>query len=109
MVQVTLAEHPGQLSHLRVGGHADAGPYGADLVCAAVSALVETWRLGFDEVVCGAARCRVQAGAAEFWWDAAAEPQAGAVAATMVAGLRDLAESHPRFVRFVESEESREA
>ena len=99
MVRVTLEDRAGA-AHVLVSGHADAGPYGADIVCAAVSALVETWRLGFDQVLAGAARCRVRAGAAEFWWDAAADPQAEAVAATMVAGLRDLAESHPRFVRF---------
>lgn len=101
MVRVVLTSDRGE-GHVMVAGHADAGPYGADLVCAAVSALVETWRLGIEQGHAGTARCRVEAGRAEFWWDAANPSRADAVARTMTAGLRDLAHSHPRFLRFEE-------
>ena len=85
-----------------VNGHADAGPYGADLVCAAVSALVETWRLGINAGYAGTTRCRVGVGRAEFWWGAGSQPGADEVAKTMIAGFRDLARSHRRFLQFEE-------
>ena len=102
MVRVILTQTRGKPEHLTVAGHADAGPYGADLVCAAVSALVEAWRLGIEQGHAGAARCQVKAGRAEFWWDAGSRSRAEAVANTMAAGFRDLATSHPRFVQFEE-------
>jgi uncharacterized protein YsxB (DUF464 family) len=81
-----------------VSGHAGSAPHGEDLVCAAVSALVETWRLGFERVVAGHGGAAVDEGRAEFWWDAGSR-EASAVADTMMAGLADLAESFPRFVQ----------
>jgi hypothetical protein len=102
VVRVILARTQGEPDHLMVNGHADAGPYGADLVCAAVSALVETWRLGIEQGHAGTARCRVEVGRAEFWWDAVGPSSADAVAKTMTAGFRDLAKSHRQFLRFEE-------
>ncbi|MDA8198968.1 MAG: ribosomal-processing cysteine protease Prp [Thermaerobacter sp.] len=101
MVRVILTRAQGE-NHLMVSGHADAGPYGADLVCAAVSALVETWRLGIEQGHAGTTQCRVETGRAEFWWNAASQPRAEAVAQTMTAGFRDLATSHRRFLQFEE-------
>lgn len=106
MVRAEWLHLRGGHQHLLVTGHAGAGRFGEDLVCAAVSALVETWRLGFERVVPGAGRCRVEAGHALFCWDEQSAA-AQAIAATMMAGLADLAESHGRFVQF--SEVSRQA
>jgi len=101
MVRAEWVRLPGGNQRLTVTGHAGAGRSGEDLVCAAVSALVETWRLGWERVVPGAGQCRVEAGEAVFCWNGQSET-AQAIADTMIAGLADLAESHRRFVRFAE-------
>jgi uncharacterized protein YsxB (DUF464 family) len=92
---------------LTVTGHAGQGPPGADVVCAAVSALVETLGLGWTRVVPGdGVRCRIAPGAAEFVWEAL-DPRQEAVLHTIVEGFRDLAGSHGRYVRVVERDGSR--
>ena len=39
MIQVTVAEKNNEISAFTISGHANSGPYGYDLVCAAVSAV----------------------------------------------------------------------
>ncbi|NLI94805.1 MAG: ribosomal-processing cysteine protease Prp [Erysipelotrichaceae bacterium] len=40
MIKVRYTEANDRITHIRVLGHANAGPYGEDLVCAGVSAIV---------------------------------------------------------------------
>ncbi|WP_181349712.1 ribosomal-processing cysteine protease Prp [Thalassobacillus sp. CUG 92003] len=39
MIKVTLFQTDGHLTGFEIAGHAESGPYGYDLVCAAVSAV----------------------------------------------------------------------
>lgn len=39
MIEVTIQKHEEKVSSFKLSGHADSGPYGYDLVCAAVSAV----------------------------------------------------------------------
>jgi uncharacterized protein YsxB (DUF464 family) len=84
---------------LRVTGHAGSGSYGEDTVCAAVSALVETLRLGFERQA-SASRCVVDEGSAEFWINPERDPAAEIAVAWVARGLQDLADSHHQFVRW---------
>jgi uncharacterized protein YsxB (DUF464 family) len=86
--------------HLAVQGHAGFAPKGKDVVCAGVSALVETLAIGLERIAPGGGRARVAAGSADFWLEPEADPATRAVFRTVAAGLADLAASYPRFVRF---------
>jgi uncharacterized protein YsxB (DUF464 family) len=98
MVTVRVTRNDGQVTRLRVTGHAGAAPPGEDLVCAGASALVETLALGLERVVPGDARWTVEPGHADFRFDGQ-DPRQAAVVDTIVAGLEDLAASYPKFVR----------
>jgi uncharacterized protein YsxB (DUF464 family) len=93
-----------QITRLRIDGHADSGRYGEDVVCAAVSALVETLALGLKEFGVEGAHHRVlvDEGRAEFWIETVRDPDAERAARWIVAGLKDLARSHGRFVHWQE-------
>ena len=40
MIKVTIVRHNNLIQSLEISGHADSGPKGHDLVCAAVSAII---------------------------------------------------------------------
>ena len=96
---VEISYDPARL-RLRVKGHAQAGEYGADTVCAALSALVCT--LAEAVKTPGSAAIRLQPGDAYI----AAAPRpccAAAVRAafeTVCCGLQLVADSYPQNVRF---------
>lgn len=92
-------------------GHADSAPYGEDLVCAAVSALMLTlsraaWQLEKDGVAeCGGS---IAAGLGSVW----CKPKAGCEAIvrgvmnTVAIGMEMLAEDYGDYVCFVVREET---
>jgi len=104
MITVTVTRENGNPVGFTVTGHANMGVYGEDLVCAAVSAIVQTAILGITEI------CHIQAGVS------IAEGQttcilskdtnpeeirrAGIVFDTMIAGLRSIQASYPKTLKF---------
>ena len=40
MIKVTLIHHDNYIEEIEIKGHAESGPYGQDLVCAAVSSII---------------------------------------------------------------------
>lgn len=102
MVRVTCWKEPdGRTTRLHVAGHAGAGDYGQDLVCAAVSALVETLALGLKSFG-GIEVLKVEDGAANFVMGSNSRPEADVAVQVIGAGLKDLALSHARFVAWQE-------
>ena len=90
-------EGGGGISRIHVTGHAGAGEYGRDLVCAAVSALVVNF-INSAEAVCGVPlKARVAPG------DVAVDvdPDGGVqlLARSLVDGLTRMAAEHDGFVR----------
>jgi len=93
----------GEIVEFVATGHAGSGPYGHDLVCSAVSAVVQTAVCGLKEVLdlrpmveqkSGFLRCRLAP--AE---QTAEEREKGQVVlATMVAGLKGIAASYPGYL-----------
>lgn len=51
MIQATIKHYRGHVSGFTITGHADAGEYGQDIVCSAVSVLSITTVNGLQEVV----------------------------------------------------------
>ena len=104
MITVTVTRENGNPVGFRVSGHANMGEYGEDLVCAAVSAIVQTAILGITEV------CHISAGVSIeegemvciLSKDASADAiqRAGIVIDTMIAGLRSIQQSYPRTLKF---------
>lgn len=100
MIRIALSEAQGEPRRLEVTGHAGQGAYGEDIVCAGVSALVETLSLAMDQVIVEAGEKTVADGMARFCWRSPLTEVERAVVTTFVVGLQDLANSYPEFVRF---------
>ncbi|MGC8487998.1 MAG: ribosomal-processing cysteine protease Prp [Clostridia bacterium] len=100
MITIRVEFQDGETRRLAVDGHAGQANPGEDIVCAGVSALVETLRLGLQQVVPGQASYEVDPGHAEFRFEPGAGREQRAVVDTILAGLRDLAGSYSRFVTF---------
>ena len=104
MITVNVTRENGTPVGFTVSGHANMGEYGEDLVCAAVSAIVQTAILGITEV------CHVQAGVSIeegetvciLSKDASKNEiqRAGIVMNTMIAGLRSIRQSYPKTLKF---------
>ncbi|EQD30838.1 protein containing DUF464 [mine drainage metagenome] len=104
MIRAEVRRSGGEIHSLRVRGHADAGPYGHDLVCAAVSAVVQTAILGLREIDPDAGPGTIVDGDVD--WRGTAGPKGQAILQACVVGLRDIARSHPGSLSLSEKEES---
>ena len=104
MITVTVYREGKNPVGFDVSGHANMGEYGEDLVCAAVSAIVQTAILGITDV------CHIQAGVSIeegrttciLPKDAAQDAldRAAIVFDTMLAGLRSIQASYPKTLKF---------
>ena len=104
MITVTVLREHGTVVGFNVSGHANMGEYGEDLVCAAVSAVVQTAILGITEV------CHIKAGVLieegqtrcilEKDVTNEALNSAGVVFETMIAGLKSIQSSYPKTLKF---------
>lgn len=104
MITVTVTRENGRPVGFAAKGHANMGEYGEDLVCAAVSAVVQTAILGITEI------CKIQAGVSIDEGETVcilskdANPDeirsAGIVIDTMIAGLRSIQASYPKTLKF---------
>ncbi len=104
MITVTVTRENGDPVGFRVSGHANMGEYGEDLVCAAVSAIVQTAILGITEVCHISAGVSIEEGETVciLSKDASTDAiqRAGIVMKTMIAGLRSIQQSYPRTLKF---------
>jgi uncharacterized protein YsxB (DUF464 family) len=80
---------------LEVKGHAGQAPAGQDLVCAAVSALMETLVLGLEDV---SAPGRWSLDSGRFVYEGEPDERAALLLRTTLLGLRSLAGSHGRYI-----------
>jgi uncharacterized protein YsxB (DUF464 family) len=104
MITVTVTRENGDPVGFTVTGHANMGEYGEDIVCAAVSAIVQTAILGITEV------CHVQAGVSveegrthcilSKDTDPDAIRRASVVIETMIAGLQSIQATYPKTLKF---------
>lgn len=104
MVTVVWTQSNGKPVGFHVQGHANCGEFGSDLVCAAISAIVQTTVLGITEVLKleagisvsdGEMTCILSKDTAE-----AEEEQAGILFATMQKGLESIALGSPGTLKF---------
>lgn len=92
----------GQVAALEVHGHALSAPYGQDLVCAAVSAVVQTALLGLGTFEPSAAPAGISEG--DVHWQGTCGPAGAAILETCILGLRDIAKMYPAALAVKEEE-----
>ena len=104
MITVTVTREHKEPVGFRVSGHANMGEYGEDLVCAAVSAVVQTAILGITEVCHIPAGVSIEEGETVCILSKDTNPDeirhAGIVFDTMIAGLRSIQASYPKTLKF---------
>ena len=87
-----------------VRGHAEYGDYGEDIVCSAVSAVVQTAILGISDVLCLKADINIHDGEAICMLDndvcESDRQNAALIMSVMIKGLRSIQASYPRTLRF---------
>ena len=85
-----------QVNFLEVTGHANSAPYGKDLICAAVSAVITG---GFNNLVnLKNYEIKLDEGRAYFKSNAPLDAHDEAVIETIICGLNTIQESNPEFV-----------
>jgi len=103
LIDAVIVKRPGgRVVEVRVSGHSGYAPSGSDIVCAAVSAIVQTAILGLksipgvvvkDRVGDGELECRIVRVAGT------SQCQVDAITNTMVLGLLDIAKSYGDYVQ----------
>ena len=108
MITVTVIRENGTPVGFTVSGHANLGEFGEDLVCAAVSAIVQTAILGITDVCHIPAGVSIEEGRTHciLSKDAAERMQSDAaiVFNTMITGLKSIQAAYPRTLRFLNKE-----
>ena len=96
MITILLKEKDGHFVSLEAKGHANSAPYGADLVCAAVSAVILG---GFNALEEDAFLAKADEGYALLQAKKVPSEHDEIVLSTIITQLTSLAESHPESVR----------
>jgi len=104
VIEVVIVKRPGgPVVEIKVIGHSGYAPSGSDIVCAAVSAIVQTAILGLknvpgvdvkDRIGDGKLECRIVRATG-----AGAQCQVDAITTTMVLGLKDIEKSYGEYVQ----------
>jgi hypothetical protein len=105
MTEIRVHSESGLVVGISAQGHAGWGEKGEDVVCAGVSALMQALRVALFDVlsVPGAREVRDPSRALmEFYWSSSDDPRLGVVLQTILASLRGIEVSYPRFVRVLE-------
>ena len=104
MIIVTMLQDDGNPVGFQVLGHANHGAYGEDLVCAAVSAIVQTAILGITDVLNLKAGISIEEGDTTCVLDRETSgtdlEQASIVFKTMESGLRSVSDAYPKTLKF---------
>ena len=87
-------------TEIRVTGHAGAGPPGHDLVCAAISTLVETLVRSLEELTYDKVKSDLQPGRADIEYRNLS-PHGQWLVDSFFVGVEGVAEAHPDFVRIL--------
>lgn len=100
MIQVII--QPGSI---QVTGHAGAGPPGHDLVCAAVSTLVQTFVRSAEQLTDTPLHSDIAPGRAFVRYEGS--PQAQLLADSFFVGVQGVAEAYPQCVQVLDRRERR--
>ncbi|WP_082344122.1 ribosomal-processing cysteine protease Prp [Sulfobacillus thermosulfidooxidans] len=103
MIKVKIGRDTrGVVQEITITGHAGQGPYGHDIVCAAVSALSETLVLGLTRIAPITMDYHLDEGDLSMVFHEDPSEAAQAIIDTFCLGLQDLANTEPKFVQYHE-------
>lgn len=90
------------MTGFHVTGHANAGPHGQDIVCAAISALAQTALLGIGNYLKREVDFDIASGNLSVQLKGAPDDLTSAVLETMLLGFREIESINPKGVRILE-------
>ena len=98
-----------RLSSVFARGHADFGEYGEDIVCAAVSAILQALRLGLETYADIQLDAFQEPGELRVRWPESArdDPAVRAIVTTAELSIERIASQYPEQVRFVREQDRR--
>ena len=92
----------GHIVECHFRGHAEAGPYGEDIVCAAISMLSQTSLLGLHEVAQQSMEYRIEDGELDILLSEPITERGQTILETMLLGIKNVANQYSDFVRVSE-------
>lgn len=92
----------GHIVECHFRGHAKAGPYGEDIVCAAISMLSQTSLLGLHEVAKQSMEYRIEDGELDILLSEPITERGQTILETMLLGIKNVANQYSDFVRVSE-------
>ena len=92
----------GHIVECHFRGHAKAGPYGEDIVCAAISMLSQTSLLGLHEVAQQSMEYRIEDGELDILLSEPITERGQTILETMLLGIKNVADQYSDFVRVSE-------
>ena len=92
----------GHIVECHFRGHAEAGPYGEDVVCAAISMLSQTSLLGLHEVAQQSMEYRIEDGELDILLSEPITERGQTILETMLLGIKNVADQYSDFVRVSE-------
>ena len=95
---IVITHTPGEIT---IKGHAGYAPHGQDIVCAAISALTQTFAVSVEELTTDKIKCDMRAGNALIQYGNLSE-QARLLMGSFFVGVRMIANEYPDFVRLSE-------
>lgn len=103
MTVIEVSRHNGVPCGIKASGHSGYAEAGSDVVCSAVSVLLQTLELGLSDVLGLQPEAYVDAEAAliELRWNGGGEP-ARVLAESIFRALQETARSYGSFVKYVE-------
>lgn len=103
MIRVRVIREAGCVSELTVSGHAGSAPRGEDLICSAVSALVQTYFFSLQRLLQLPVVAEVSDGYFFLRIPAGLQPElhekAALLAESMLVGLDEINRSYPGFLK----------
>lgn len=103
MITVTLIRDNKQaIAGFNVSGHAQAAPHGQDIVCAGVSALVQSSIMGIERHLKREINLVQDGDGLKLELVCQPDSLTGAILETMLLGLTEIAKLYPKSVRIIE-------
>lgn len=98
MIEIYRRPEVGHVDDIWIIGHANYAPHGQDIVCAAVSTLINTTQIGLEHVAFVPYHYRIVSGSAWFGIKRHNE-KSRAIMDTLAAGLAAIANQYPEYVK----------
>lgn len=101
MIKVKVEESQSKIVSFRISGHAETAKHGEDLVCAAVSGIVQAALYGLGEYLKIEMRCVNQEGLVEVKLQSEPTLETEAILRSMLLGLKGIELEYPKALKMI--------